>query len=409
LILRSRAANVSCTIRTLAGALAFAAALAAGLRGGGGPGAASVARADRVVLLPVGGSASDERREHVEDAIAATLRALGHDVVVGATVQGLPPGPPAAPQSSDEAVRIATANRALWVLKPDVWVLPAQYRLHLYAAYAPVRRVEEIEVLVLDADEQARLRDVLSCLVRAAGLGDDALRLTEGEDPDEARRQREAAEARERERREAEARERGAREQREREERERRAREEHERREREERERLERERQAAFEARLRYADERGPGWLAQVGLAFGGLVSTGDAGRPLGAPSGGGVLADLSLRVGHGVPGVRGFEARGGVDLFWGATGALGIAAGAVYLATPFSFPLHLGGGADVGLLLNTTGARAAGLLLRAMGTVAYALNENVYLEATLPELTVGTIGDGFVSLGGSARFGYRF
>jgi hypothetical protein len=361
------------------------------------------------VLLPVGGSASDERRQHVEDAIAAALRALGHEVVVGATVQGLSPGPPSAPRSSDEAVQIATANRAFWVLKPDVWVVPAQYRLHLYAGYAPLRRVEEIEVLVLEAEEAARLRDVLSCLVRPAGLGDDALRLTAGEDPDEARRQREAAEQRERERLEAEARERGAREQREREERERRAREEHERREREERERREREREAAFEARMRYADERGPAWLAQVGVAFGGIVSAGDAGRPLGAPSGGGALADLSLRLGHGIPGVRGVEARGGVDVFWGATGAIGIAAGVVWLATPFSFPLHLGGGVDLGLMLNTTGARAAGFLFRAMGTVAYALDSSVFLEATLPELTMSTTGDGFVSLGGSARFGYRF
>lgn len=365
----------------------------------------TVARADQVVMLPPEGTADETLGADVEQALADTLRALGHTVLSGDTVQRA--GIVGSPRTSDEFVAIAQANGAAWVLTSEVHPLTGQYRLMVRASYAPIRRVEELDVLVVTEEQAARLRDVLTSLVRPQGLGEDALRLTGGED---------AAAAEERERLLREQHEREAREQAARDEAERqrqaadeaRARAEFERRE-AERAQAERDRlAAAFDARERYAASPETPWLGQVGVSGAALMAYDDSHRPA-TSTGGGAFAALEFRVGYGLASVRGLELRGGLHLVFGAVNAVDLVVGAAYLTSPFSFPLHLGGAVELGAFLNTSGARAPGFLLCGGAVAAYRLAPRVYVEADLPTFTVISSAGGVVALGAGARIGYRF
>jgi len=366
----------------------------------------SVAHADQIVLLPPEGNADDDRRADVEDTIAATLRALGHTVIAGDTIQR--GGVVGTPHTSDEMVAVAQANGAAWVLTSEIHPLNGQYRLLLRAGYAPIRRVEELDILVVVADETVRLRDILASMVRPAGLGEDALRLTGGEDAAAAEeRERLLREQRERDAGEQAARDAAAREaerQRQAEE-EARARAEFERREAERAQQRRDARAAEFERRERYAASAENPWLAQLGFSGAGLMVYPD---PPGPNVGGGLLGALEVRVGYGISSVRGLEVRGGLDVVFGATNAVNLLVGAVYLTSPFAFPLHLGGGAELGAFINTSGAREPGFLIRGSFVAAYRLAPRLYVEVA-PGLTVVSAAGGLVALGASARIGYRF
>jgi hypothetical protein len=376
--------------------------------------ASPAARADVVVLLPPTGNADDLRRADLEDALTAALRAAGHTVVAGNAIRrGALVGEP---RTADELVALAQANGAAWTLVSEAHPLSGQYRLLLRAGHAPQRRVEELDVLVLLADEAARLRDILGCLVRPAGLGDDALRLTGGEDAAAVeQREREAREqaARDQAAREREAREQAARDQAAREQAERdrvaaaEARAEFERRE-AERAQAERDRLAAeFDARERYADDAAHPWLVQLSLGGAGLMAYPD---PPGPSPGGGFLGSFGARVGYGLPKVlRGFEVRGGLEAVFGVASALELFAGAAWLASPFSFPLHIGGSAELGGFFNTSGAREPGFLVRASAVATWRPAPRLFVEAAFPTLNVISSAGGLVSLGGAARIGYRF
>jgi hypothetical protein len=372
---------------------------------------ASMARADVVVLLPPVGQADDLRRADLEEALTVALRAAGHTLVVGDAIRrGALVGEP---RTADELVALAQGNGATWTLVSEAHPLRGQYRLLLRAGYAPLRRVEELDVLVLHADEAARLRDILGSLVRPAGLGEDALRLTGGEDA-AAIEQRER-EARAQAEREEEARARAERERTEREQAERdraateaaQARAEFERRE-AERAQAERDRLAAeFDARERYADDAEHPWLAQLSLGGAGLMAYPD---PPGPSPGGGFLGSFGARVGYALPKVaRGLELRGGLEAVFGVASALELFAGAAWLASPFSFPLHIGGSAELGGFFNTSSAREPGFLLRASAVASWRPAPRLYVEAAFPTLNVISSAGGLVSLGGAARIGYRF
>mgnify|MGYP001614659083 CR=1 FL=1 len=117
----------------------------------------------------------------------------------------------------------------------------------------------------------------------------------------------------------------------------------------------------------------------------------------------------LEARVGYGLATVRGLELRGGLDIVFGATSAVDVVVGAAYLASPFSFPLHIGGAIELGAFLNTSGAREPAFLLRTGAVVAYRLAPSLYVEADLPAITVISAAGGLVALGAGARIGYRF
>lgn len=369
---------------------------------------AAEASADRIALYPTGGSAADALRTHVGEVATNVLRAAGHEVVSGSALRR--PGAGGLPSARADLLAAAQANRAAWTLTIEVTPMVGQYQLHLRAANAGLERVEEIDVNVAEVEEEARIRDVLSCLVRASGLGNDVLRLTG--DPGAAAAAQEAA------RREAEARaaresaERAAREETERAAREaeraaaERARLEAEARAREaeaaraaraEQEAAERARNA-FANRPRYAGETENPWIVQAGFGFSGLVAS---------PGSGGALGDFRARAGRAIAQVPGLEPRAGIDLTFGAASSVNLVVGAAYLATPWAHPVHLGGSAELGVFFATSGSRDPYFLMRVSGNVAWEVLPRFFLEAALPELTY--LSAGALGIGMHVRAGYRF
>lgn len=347
----------------------------------------SSAMADRVVVFTPGGSATDSRRQGVEAIMLTALRDQGHEVVSGNSVQR--GGVAGVPATEADMVAIGTANQAQWVVTSEVTALAGQYRWHVVAGYTVVRRVESIDVNVVIADEEVRVRDVMRSLIRRQGLGDDALRLSE-DDPQTvtppANPTDEAEEAARREREEAARREQDAIAARER---------DHQAEE-------AAARQREFENRPRYGADPARPWIGQVGLGMISLASH-DSARS------GGFLWDLQLRFGHGFVSAPGLELRAGVDIVGGAASGFSLNAGAVYLGSFFSAPVYIGAAAELGLFINTTGARDVGFLFRASGAVSWRVSERFYLEGLLPEISYVSIASGIVGVGLSVRAGYRF
>lgn len=365
--------------------------------------APSVARADRVVAYALGGTASEERIEHIEEAILTAVRALGHTVV----------NPPSGgtPTTASEMDGIALARSADYVLVPRIdATMPGQYRLHLAVGHSG--RVEELVVNVTDAEEAERLRDVLGAMLRPDGLGDDALRLS-GIESDEERAAREAEEARLRA--EEEARRRAEEEAAAADEEARRRAEEEARlaAEEEERRRAEEEAARAAEEARRAEEERwnarptyasdGP-WMIMAGGEVGGFV--GLANNTLGRGIGG-AFGLIQVRLARHL--VEGLELRGGLDLILGPMTGLDVQVGAAYLFSPFVDPIYLGAQAELGASFAFTGARDAGFLFRVSALAGWRPTEHLYLEVALPEIGVMTNGVGALVFGASLRVGYRF
>ncbi len=136
--------------------------------------------ADRVVLLPVEG-APQEVVEEVEQQLVVTLRELGHEPTSDAVPSGVETPPP--PESLEDFLAIAGMQQADWAL--DVRVESASdrsYWLRFRAASVAASRLEELRAEVKRAHEAERLRALLSALLRSEGLGSDAERLG-GADP----------------------------------------------------------------------------------------------------------------------------------------------------------------------------------------------------------------------------------
>ncbi len=361
--------------------------------------APSVARADRVVVYALGGAVSGDRREHIEEAVLAAVRALGHTVVT--------PTDETIPTTAGEMNGVAIARTADYILVPRVdGTMAGQYRLHLTVGHAG--RVEDLVVNVTDAEEAERLADVLGAMLRPAGLGDDALRLS-GMESDAEREAREAAEAA---RAAEEAARRAAEEEAARTEAERLAAEEEAARlaaEEEERRRAEEEAAAARAAE----EERWNGrpvygsdgaWMIQGGVQGGGFSAFSRACAAC-EPVGG--LATIHVRMARLL--IEGLELRGGVDLMLGAISALDVQVGAAYLFSPFADPIYLGASAEAGVSFLFTGPRDVGFLFRVNALFGWRPTQNVYLEAALPEIGVLTNGQGALIFGASLRVGYRF
>lgn len=362
----------------------------------------SFAAADAVVLLPLGGEADSDRLDRVEAALAARLREHGHRLVT-ATRARVPHPPTIA-----DLEAVAEASNAIYTVTGEIEAMPGQYQLRIHVYYRPAGRLEELVVLVSDADEQARLDDVLRSMVRPDGLGEDALRLTGEQETPEQRAEREAQE---RARREAEA---AA--QREAEESARREAEERSRREAEEAARLEAEEQArrdeedrvraqrAWDARVPYGADGS--WMLQ--LVVGGRYAANLDALPAMAQGGGGIF-DLGVRLGRTFEGLDGFELRGGADFATGAFGAIGLHVGAAWLGSFVVEPLFFGLGGEVGVLFTFSGARDVAFSGRISALWAWRPVEHFYLEASLPELGYASPGAGAVTIGASLRGGVRF
>lgn len=361
-------------------------------------GATSVARADRVVLLPPSGTAEVETLDEIEERLAAAIVAVGHEAVTDSAAVG--PSAPPPPETANEMRAVAEMQTAGWVVVPRVTPLPGQYRLHLRVGQAAGPRVEEIEVIVLHANEDERLRDVLGAMLRPEGLGDDAVRLTEPQDGatvpppgDVAAAEEEARRREEEERARLEAEEQ--------------ARRQFEEREAQRRAEEERRREEAWKARERYGD-RGP-WMLNVGLDLRPVIAHQEV-IVEGQDVGGGVLGGVSVRGGRSFEGLRGFELRVAADFTTGASSGLGLAAGAVYLFAPFEeTPVFIGAGVEAGWFQFTTGNPVASFMARVAPMVVWRATEGLYFEAALPELMLLTANGGVGTLGLSIRGGTRF
>ncbi|MCS6799351.1 MAG: hypothetical protein NZ898_12645 [Myxococcota bacterium] len=344
------------------------------------------ARADRVVLLPPRGDVGDHALGEIEEALAQAVRDAGHLPLTELGVGDPASTPP--PVTANELRAIAEMQNAAYVLYVEARTAEGGERMAFRAGYAPLTRMEEIELYVPRGDRARRLREVVAALLRPQGLGEEAARLMS---EDERAR---AEQARlEEERRRAEERERA-----EREERARREAEERARREREEREARAAEEARRWEERERYGD-RGA-WMVGGGLDLRAILSA-----PRGR--GGSALGGVSGRVGRRI--ARGWELRGVVDLVTGASSAIAFGVGGVFFYSPLAdHPLFVGGSAEAGLHFATTGNRVASFLLRIAPVVGYRLG-GVYFEVAAAEIGWLSANDGVTTLGLSARAAVRF
>jgi hypothetical protein len=344
---------------------------------------AAPAKADRVVLLPPDGSDEQERLDDIEEALAVAILAVGHEAVT----ERAPVGDAPAPETANEMRAIAELQGAQYLVHPRVTTLHDSYRLALRVGYAPEGRVEQLEVLVYEANEAERLQEVFAALLRPAGVGDDAVRLTADPPPPgagsaeadpaadaEAERRREEEEARQREflareqeRAEAEA----------------------------------RTEEEAFAARERYGTPKL--WMVSLGLDFRPVIA-----HP--TDRAGGVLGSLSVRAGRGFTEVPGLEARVALDIVTGAASGFVLAGGAVYMFSPFAYvPLHIGATVELGLFQALSGNRVPSFMVRASPVVAWRPFGQFYLEGALPEIQIYTAHGGIMTLGLSVRGGFRF
>jgi hypothetical protein len=349
-------------------------------------GGAGIAKADRVVLLPPYGDDDQERLDDIEEVLAAAILAAGHTALTerGAVPEGEEP-----PSSANEMRAIAEMQNAQYLVVARVSVMHDSYRVAFRVGYAPAGRVEELEVLVYNANEAERLREVMTALLRPEGVGEDAARLTE--DPNAPTQNGNAEE---------EAR--------------RRAEEEARRREEEERARREfEEREAARLAAEQAEEDREWDEREQYGVEKQWMVSGGFDFRPIVAydtTRAGGVMWGFSVRGGRSFADVPGLEIRAALDLVLGASNGFGIAGGAAYLFSPFTdVPLHFGLSVELGLYQALSGNRVPSFMFRGAPTVAWRVTDQFYLEGALPEIQVFSAFGGVASLGVSVRAGYRF
>lgn len=362
----------------------------------------AIAHADRVVLYPVTGRADPERLEHIEDELTAAIRDLGHEVL--APPGGL--GSTSRPHTAAELSGIATASNAMYVVLAEVEPLRAQYRLHVRVGYQPTGRAEDLVLTVMEAEEAARIRDMLSAMLRPAGLGEDALRLTD--EPDQAGDDTARQEEEERVRREAElagqreAEERAAREAEE-------ARQAQEQADAESRARVREERQR-WNSRPLYGSDGE--WL--IALGGGASYAVAFADRPVirdgmvaGRTSEIGGLGRIQGRVGRALSGTDGLEIRGGVDVVLGAVGGLDLVLGATWQFSPFLEPFRIGPLVELGASFIFTGSQNAGFLVRAGALLSWAPTPQLQIEVA-PDIAFLTNSPGAFMFGGSARIGYR-
>jgi len=377
----------------------------------------AVAHADRVVLYPLSGRADQDRLDELEDRVADAIREVGHEVIA-------PPGGLAStgrPETSAQMDAVASDAGATYVVLAEIEPMRGQYRLHVRVGYRPAQRVEELTLTVLDAEEHARLLDVLRAMLRPDGLGDDAMRLTGDQAPvsDEERLRREeeerarlAAEEEERRRREAEESATAEEERRRAEEEAARAEAE---RQRAEEERAQREREA-WNTRPVYG--RDGAWLVMLGVegsyahALSPRVAT--VTNPDGTTStrtfgSGGGLGIIQARVGYAFEGTDGLELRGGVDIELGTFGALAIVLGGAWQFTPTTLPIHIGFTVELGPNFLFSGARDVGFLVRGGAVASWTPMEHLQIELALPEIGVLTNGSGALVFGAALRAGYRF
>jgi len=352
---------------------------------------ASIAHADRVVVLRATGDAGTLDLERIEDQVHEAIRALSHEAVTEGG--GMDTQAEALPETANEMRAIAEMRQSQWVVVPIVHDHDAvKYWITLRVGYAAETRVEELDAEVYRVSERDRLSALLQAMLRPEGIGEDGLALA-GEDTAgraaqgdaDAQRQLEEEERARREAEEAALREQEAREA-----------EEAARREAEEQAQREAE---AYENRDRYGNADGLTMIS-AGVDLRPIVASGRDG---------GMYGTVGIRVGRGFSSVNGLELRAGVDIGFGAVSAFSVYVGGAYLFSPWTTPVHLGATLELGLFYNTTGNRDPAFMGRVSALLAWNFKGAWYLEASLPELMYLSSNTGALSIGVGVRLARRF
>lgn len=320
--------------------------------------AVGTAQADRVVVLRTSGDGDLERLHLIEEHIAEAVSDAGHSPI---TEQGTSDPNAPHPDTANELHAVADVHQSNYVLASSALLLEDAYRLHLVIGYAPETRREEIDVLVWNRDERARLTEVLRAALRPEGIGArrGALEIdppapVEASDSDP-----------------------------------------------EVNEPVPETPAAAGEApQDAIRPPRSP-WTLSAGVDARPLFHFPD-------PRDGGTLVAFSLRLGHHLQGVEGLELRGVLEGHGGAAGGLLVGAGAAFWFLEFSdLNLRVAAAGEIGFHQAVTGDQAASFMARIAPLVAWDVTDSLFLEASALEVQVLTANNVW-SLGFGLRAGMR-
>jgi hypothetical protein len=337
------------------------------------------AEAESVVVLHAHGDLPVEQVTRLEEQLVEAIREVGHEPFTERGALAADAG--TRPETANELRAVAEIQGATYVVDPTFDPAPGdRVRIGLRVGYAPETRVEE---LVVDAPLEAPrgvMVDAVGRLLRPGGAGPAAAAeiLAAQAERDRAAREAEAA-ARE----EAEAARRAA--------------------EREEDARRAAEAAARADAAREAPYGAGGDWMISAGLAVRPILAGPD--RALG-----GTLGSAEVIGGLLIDDVPGLELRGGLEVVFGAANGFALTGGAAYFFQPFDdVPFFLGPGAELGWFQGTSGDRGAALLLRAKPVLSYRFDDDLFVEASLPEIQWISTDGGSTILGFAARLGTRF
>ena len=351
--------------------------------------APSLAQAESLILFPLEGTASPERRAQVEEQLRTILQDQGHQVTA--------PSESSHPTGRREMAAAAETNGAVYVVSAEMEDLDGHYRLLIHCYNHRVGRLEDLVTNVPQDGEHERLSDILSSMVRVQGLMDDAMRLTDhtadpNQDPDAERLAEEQRLAEEAAQREAEAQ---------------RLAEEAAQREAEAQRLAEQtaQREEAWANRRRYGTDGT--WMTQLGFGINYAVPLGDCPEiPSGCP--GGELFTTSFHLGHALDNIEGLELRAGLHVTSGSILGIGATIGASWQDSFFHEDIFIGASGELGALFTISGSRDVGFRAQLAPTLSWRPIDNLSLETQI-ELGVLTAGAGAFTIGGSLHAAYRF
>ena len=313
----------------------------------------------RVALVPFGGEADPALVRQAEtlarDALGERRDAMAtaDEVTRSARRLGL-----ALPLSTtDQHLRLGRALAVEYVLAGRVTPLAGQYNLALTVYQVSDGRTEVLEQVIVAGGSEDVVPRMLERLLRPGGLG---------EEPDPAQQQQLEQRQQEEQRRQEELR------------RQEEQREQEEQRQQEEQRRLQEQRRQEEERRrhpptppqplLSYTPDSPLGLRAGLGLGF--LLGEKPTNR-------GPAIAIFRAQGAYTLLYKFGLEARAGLDIAFGTTGYFSVLVGGGMTPPVIrGVPLYVGGGVDLGLFVNTSGARNAFFQLRPSARAVYVIGD---------------------------------
>ena len=309
----------------------------------------------RVALVPFGGEADPalvrQAETLVREALGDRRDAIATADEVTRSVRTLSLALPLS--TTDQHLRLGRALGVEYVVAGRVTPLAGQYNLALTVYQVSDGRTEVLEQVVVASDSEDVVPRMLERLLRPGGLGEEPdpgqeeqRRLEEQRRVEELRRQEEQ-------------------------------REQEEQRQQEEQRRLEQQRReeqrrqhppAPPRPLLSYTPDSPLGLRGGLGLGF--LLGEKPTNR-------GPAIAIVRAQAAYMLLYKFGVEARAGIDVAFGTTGYFSLLVGGGMTPPVIrGVPLYLGGGVDLGLFVNTSGAREAFFQLRPSARAVYVIGD---------------------------------